>query len=632
MGRFFGPENLQKLWNRRCTYDILISKAKKGWSENLKKLKTVLYILIAVIALVYAFVQSPVLNPIYLEGAIFWGVILTAYLLVSTLFKFGEVSFNGMSGTDSPISYTPNERMPRGRVWLIIAPALIIVVVIALSSFVVNWKAYRDQLGEPEVKAFSSDVQAIDINQIPIVDQALATQLAKKKLGERPSLGSQVLTGEPTMQRVDGKLVWVVPLYHSGFFKWITNLDGTPGYIVVSATNVSDVQYVDSYNIKIQPGSFIFQNLKRYTRFFTAPFKGVADYSFEIDDDGNPYWIVTTYHNKRGFNLPEADGIIAIDAQTGEHTRYKMDEIPEWVDRVQPEEFLVNQITNRGKYVHGFLNFSHKDMYAPSAGTTIVYNNDRCYMFTGITSVGQDQSAIGFMMIDMVTKNVVQYQISGATEAAAQASAVNKVPEKGYKASNPIILNIGGHPTFFMTLKDSEELIKQYAFVSVVNYSSVGTGETIDDAMRNYESIMASQSTGTSDIDISSSQKATVEGTVLRIAREISKEENIYKLILNEYPNKIFSIEGSYSNELALTQPGDKVKIEYRSGTGQILTAISFDNLQFTQDDQLLGGDNKTSSSSQAEQPSSSQPESSPSSEPEAPSSAPDENGSSAAA
>lgn len=146
------------------------------------------------------------------------------------------------------------------------------------------------------------------------------------------------------------------------------------------------------------------------------------------------------------------------------------------MDRVQPEDFVIEQITNRGNYVHGIFNFANKDKYRPSDGHNIVYNNGECYLFTGLTSVGADDSAIGFIMVDMVTKEPIMYEMSGATEEAGQLSAQGRVQDLGYQASFPIILNIDSQPTYFMTLNDDIGLIKQYAFVSVTNYSTVGTG------------------------------------------------------------------------------------------------------------------------------------------------------------
>ena len=197
---------------------------------------------------------------------------------------------------------------------------------------------------EPEVRQFSADLQPIDISQLPVVDRELAALLADKKLGEKPALGSQVTLGDPTIQKVDGKLVWAVPLLHSGFFKWVSSTDGSPGYIFVSATNPRDVTYVDNFKIKYQPNAYFFDKLERHARIFGGYFKGFTDYSFEVNDDGQPFWVVTTYKNLVGISLPEADGVLIINATTGDTTRYTLENVPSWVDRVQPEDYIMTQI------------------------------------------------------------------------------------------------------------------------------------------------------------------------------------------------------------------------------------------------------------------------------------------------
>ena len=158
---------------------------------------------------------------------------------------------------------------------------------------------------------------------------------------------------------------------------------------------------MEGSKIKYHPGSYLLFDVARKVRFGPGLLTGITDYSFELDDNGQPYWVVSTYHNLRGFSLPEADGIILLNATTGQMERYTMENIPEWVDRVQPEDFVIEQITNRGNYVHGIFNFANKDKYRPSDGHNIVYNNGECYLFTGLTSVGADDSAIGFIMVDM---------------------------------------------------------------------------------------------------------------------------------------------------------------------------------------------------------------------------------------
>jgi hypothetical protein len=170
-------------------------------------------------------------------------------------------------------------------------------VVTVYSTVFFHWQTYRDQLGQPQIQTFSSNIQAVDLSKVPIVDYQLAAKLADKKLGERPSLGSQVRLGEPTIQMVGDRLLWVVPLHHSGFFKWITNLQGSAGYITVSATNVNDVDYIEAHKIKYQPDSYLLHDLKRWTSFTAAPASGIVEYSFEIDDSGIPHWIISTYRN-----------------------------------------------------------------------------------------------------------------------------------------------------------------------------------------------------------------------------------------------------------------------------------------------------------------------------------------------
>ena len=421
------------------------------------------------------------------------------------------------------------------------------------------------------------------MDQLPIVDKSLARELADKKVGENPGLGSQVILGTPVIQKVDGKLVWVVPLEHSGFFKWLKNMDGSAGYIVVSASDVSDVTLVTDYKIKYQANAYLLDDLNRHVRFFGGGlFKGLTDYSFELDDDGVPYWVITSYQNRWLFNLPEADGVLTVNATTGETTHYTIATLPDWVDRVQPENFVMQQIQNQGVYVHGIFNFSNQDKFRPSQGDIIIYNGARCYLFTGLTSVGSDESAIGFILVDMVTKESNIYQMSGATEMAAQSSAEGKVQQFGYRASFPMIINLDGQPTYFMTLKDNAGLIKQYAFVSVSNSTNVGTGETIDSALRNFRQVR-----GNAGVNITTGQTISKEeGTVLRIASETIDNTVTYKLILEEKQDYIFTVSYDLSNELALTQPGDKVALEYMDDPSGICSASSFDNLEFDQSGQ----------------------------------------------
>ena len=545
----------------------------------MKKTRLIVCIILIVFFGTVIFVSAPNLNPLYPDGLSFWAFVITVFAGVLALMEGigGIRQFSRVFTDDFREKGVHRFRFGhKGRtvLTLVAVPWLLLILGGIFSSVIFHVGAYRDQMAQPETRQFGSDVQPIDVSQLPVVDKDLAWKLADKKLGEKPSLGSQVTLGEPTIQKVDGKLVWVAPLEHSGFFKWLANMDGTPGYIVVSATDPRDVTYVDKYSIKYQPDAYLLDNLSRHTRLAGGEFTGLTDDSFELDDSGRPYWVVTTYHNRAGFSLPEADGVITVDAGTGRAVRYALADVPQWVDRVQPAGFIATQLNNRGKYIHGIFNFSNKDKFQTSEGYAIIYNNGRCYYFTGLTSVGTDESATGITLVDMVTKKAYLYPLSGATEYAAQQSAQGKVQNLKYIASFPLITNVNGKPTYFMTLKDDAGLVKQYAFVSVADYTTVGTGETISDALDDFERLMRS-STGGSVID-SNSGKVTLEGTVARIAQEQQNGSSVYEFTLSELPGVIFTATYDLSNDLALTRDGDKVKITYSKSAGPVISVISF--------------------------------------------------------
>ncbi|MFI3325657.1 MAG: hypothetical protein R3Y35_05730 [Clostridia bacterium] len=532
---------------------------------------------------IIAYIVNPSnLNPLYAQGAFSLLFMVSAYVVVNSTAALAGIKIDKDELGQVKINVDKKTKGLKGLVITLACLWGVYMLVNFISIPLFNFWAYRDQLGDMEVTEFSDDVQLMDLSQVPIVDQDLAKTLADKKLGEDAGIGSQVFVGEPVMQQVDGKLVWVVPLQHSGFFKWLNNLSGSAGYIIVSATDQTDITLVESA-IKYQPSSYFFDDIDRYLRVVKGyVFSGITDYSFEIDDDGTPYWIITTYKNTWLFDLPEATGVIILNATTGQTSQYTIDTVPDWVDRVQPEDFIIDQINNQGIYVHGVFNFSNKDKFMTSNESAIIYNDGNCYLFTGLTSVGADESAIGFVMVDMVTKEVKIYQISGATETAAMNSAEGSVQQYGYTATSPIIINHQGIPSYFITLKDNSGLIKQYAFVSVADVTTVGVGESISSAISNYEKSLSESNSFVVDTE-ETGELETYTGQIVRIASESLDSSLYYKFIIEGKEDKIFIASSSLSDELALSLEGDGVQITYYSTDDGVINVVSFDNKEFTQ-------------------------------------------------
>ena len=386
--------------------------------------------------------------------------------------------------------------------------------------------------------------------------------------------------GAMSLQNVDGQLYYVAPLEHTSVLKWLFN-QTTPGYVKVSATDVDDVELVTELNgepikLKYLEDSYLLTNI-RIAAFLRDLWKGHDDYTFEIDDEGKPYWVVTRYDTGVGIEERSAIGAELIDAQTGKSKTYSVEKLPEWVDRVEPMDNIDRYIRKWGELVHGVLNFTDKDKLTTTYGMSIIYNEGSCYYYTGITSVGKDESLVGFTLTDTRTRETTMYRTSGATELAAMASAEGKVQQYGYDATLPYLLNVDGHATYFMTLKDASGLVKQYALVNVSSYTNVAVGNTLRDALTEYRKILTSS--GQSFVEEGEGlELEEVSGIVSRIGVVIAEDMTYYDIML-ENDKRCFTVSTDISRAAALTQMGDRVVIRYYPGAnGVYLTAAEFEN------------------------------------------------------
>ncbi|WP_242825821.1 hypothetical protein [Metaclostridioides mangenotii] len=410
---------------------------------------------------------------------------------------------------------------------------IMFVIPFITTTPILHAKAYRNLIGEVKESEFTNDISPVSVNDIRLVDEEMARKLGDKKLGEVPAIGSVSKLGKFHVQNVDGELYWVAPLVHRDIIKWATSLSGSSGYVKVSASNPQDVQLIQKVgnrDIKIiyQPEAYLHQDLQRHLYIHGVINVGMSDFTLEIDDDGMPYWVVSLYKNKIGFGGSNAVGTAIVDAETGEIKRYSVEDTPKWVDRIQPSEFVTNQIADWGLYVNGFINsmFSEKGVLVPTEGISLVYGDDnKSYWYTGITSSGGDESTIGFMLIDSRTKEAKLYKQPGATELAAMKSAEGNVQEKNYEATYPIMYNILGNPTYVSSLKDKAGLVKRVAFISVEDYNVLGIGENKNEALRNYKDALESKGNDlVIDNNADGIKDNTIEGIVTRISQMLRVE------------------------------------------------------------------------------------------------------------
>ena len=539
----------------------------------MSKLRNVFLLLVAFVVIIFAYM--PVLNIRFVSLPFVLMVLVVLWILLNAFSSIQQLGqqpqqFSKIKGLKIPV------------ILLGVLFLYITVVPTVTSWALLRTEKYRSLIGTIENgKDLSQNMLPISLDKIRVVDQSLAEILGDKVLGSQSALGSQVYPGEYNIQKVGDDLYWVAPLLHSGFFKWINNLQGTNGYIMVNACNERDVKLVQDINgqkvyVKYQPEGYLFQNLARYIYFNGYWNCGTTDYSFEIDDAGMPYWVITKYKKTIGFAGEEAEAVVVLNAQTGEIKEYAIGAAPVWVDRIQPAPFVETQLNNWGEYVHGYWNFSNKDKLQITEKMSLVYGNDnQAYWYTGLTSVGADESTVGFVLVNTRTKKAVWYKQSGATEFAAQNSAIGKVQEKRFSATLPIPYNINNIPTYVMSLKDNGGLVKMYAMVAIEDYTIVGVGNTMRETLMAYKN--AFNSTGNKISAKSKTEKEIIQSVILRINSDVKNGNSFYYFTVKSI-QKVFIGSSQISNDFPITEIGDSVAISYDNDSQDVIDVSSFVN------------------------------------------------------
>ena len=457
------------------------------------------------------------------------------------------------------------------------------LLVTAIVGSIVGWKllragSYRDLL-TVESGDFASEVQEISFDQIPMLDRDSASKLGNRKLGELADMVSQFeVDDDYTQINYKGRPVRVTALRYGDWIKWLNNRQsGLPAYLIIDMVtqNVEVVRL--EQGIRYTTAEHFGRNLNRHLRFHypTYIFDSPA---FEIDEEGNPYWVCPRITNTIGlFGGTDVLGAVLVNAVTGETEYYKVGDIPTWVDHVYNADLIISQYDNHGRYIHGFINslFGQRDVTVTTEGYNYIALNDDVYMYTGITSVVSDESNVGFILSNQRTKETRFYSVAGAEEYSAMDSARGQVQQMNYTATFPLLLNIADQPSYFMALKDAAGLVKMYAMVNVSQYQIVATGATVADCESNYRLMLAHNGLiDQGDTDITPSDQGQVTGTIAEIRSAVVDGNTWYYLRLQD-GTVYYAISAADDKNAVILSVGDSVTITFTEGDERILSAYS---------------------------------------------------------
>ncbi|MGY3755326.1 hypothetical protein ACWOAQ_01585 [Helcococcus kunzii] len=414
---------------------------------------------------------------------------------------------------------------------------------------------------------FKSDIKELPVNEIPTLDRDSSIKLGSRKMGELLDLVSQFDIDEETYTQINyqGKPVRVTPLKYNNFIKYLFNMsEGIPGFLKIDIVDGdAELQKLDK-KIKISKEDYFFRDVRRFVRL-RYPFEIFKEINFEIDDNGVPYWVIPTYSPKIFmFDALDVNGAILVNASTGEHTRYDLKDIPEWLDRIFYASDIIEQLDWHGMYQNGFINslFAQKNVLKTTEGYNYLALNDDVYLYTGFTSVAGDESNVGFILSNLRTKETKFYPVSSAKEISAMESAKGAVQEKKYNATFPLLLNIKGEPTYFLSLKDNAGLIKNYAFIDAKNYQRVSIGSSVQQAMTNHLANMAS--TTEQDKEKPKEELINKKGKISDI-KEVVIDGNTHYYFMLEKDDNVYVTNISLSENLPFVKTGQEIEFVYNN-------------------------------------------------------------------
>lgn len=436
---------------------------------------------------------------------------------------------------------------------------LIIIVNLIYSPIFMSGK-YASRINILEDNSFEADIKEVDFSQIPLLDKESSSKLGDRVMGQMSELVSQFeVSSLYTQINYNNDIVRVTPLEYASGIKWLTNRkDGVKGYITVNSVSGKSELVKLQDGMKYMPSAMFNENLSRKLRF-SYPTKIFGNASFEVDNEGKPYWIVPTLTYSSVELLEEVEGVVILDPVSGDSTYYDVKDVPTWVDQVYNPYLIISQFDDWGMYKNGFFNsiFGQKGVVQTTDGYNYMIQSDDVYLYTGVTSINSDESNIGFITTNLRTKETKFYAVPGAEEYSAMESAKGQVQQMNYSSTFPLLINLNGRPTYLISLKDNAGLVKMYAFVDVEDYQKVVVSDAslgVEEAARNY----------ISNVELNNKNDVNVEKTIVikQINTGIIDGVSYYYIV--DKSNQKYKVSIKVNDKvLPFLKNGDSVKVKY---------------------------------------------------------------------
>ena len=426
------------------------------------------------------------------------------------------------------------------------------------NSRIFRAKSYANVITVKEAD-FTKDFPETNISTLALLDRASAEKIGDTYLGTIDKVSQFGISDDYRQITIGEQPYRVSPLEYKNFWKWLSNRqEGISYYVKVNQTTGKAELVRLAESMKYSDSEYLFRDTLRYLRF-KYPFTIFGDPSFEVDDEGNPYYVATVYQPKFLLTSKDPSGVILLNAATGETKEYDLDSIPEWVDRVFSANNVITRVDDYYTYQDGFWNtvFSQTGVKKTTDSYNYISIGSDIYLYTGITSATADSSNLGFILVNMRTREVTNYKLASATESAAMASAEGEVQEKKYTATAPTLAKLNDKAYYIVSLKDDAGLVKSYAVVDAEDYQQVTVNNDIETLISQFTDSDTSVLSGSGQAAGVDQEVEVIQGVVDQLASQMISGSTVYYISSS---GKIYKVKATEEtiDQLPFLKVGDQ--------------------------------------------------------------------------
>lgn len=465
---------------------------------------------------------------------------------------------------------------------LIMIPVFFICILTEAQIF--NASNYAQIIHVEQVESGDAILSEDDAESIALMDTASAKQLGDREIGAIENFSAFNVSDDYIQLNIKEDAVKVSPLEYIGLFKWMSNREeGVTGYVSVSPTTMTADYVKLDQGMKYIPSAYFNEDLNRHLhyQFPTLIYRNIH---FEVDEEGNPYYVSSVYEKTIGvFGGEIVVGAIITDPVTGESEYYDVADIPQWVDYVFPGDLICELYNVAYKNINGFWNGTSFGANTGCMQTTTIDNyyededgngfveagtdygyiakDGDIYVYTGVTSMAADSSNLGFIMVNERTGEYKYFAVSSANEQSAMNAAEGEVQQYGYQASFPTLINVDNELAYIGVLKDQAGLVKMYYMVNVKDYGKVVVADSREACVTKYAEKLGlnlNEEIIGSDEAVDEVEKTPVE-FVISVMQYVDVDGNTY-VYMGTVDGTVYKALFSENEQLLFAEVGDVVK------------------------------------------------------------------------